>query len=63
MSQNDQIINYLKSGKSLTALEALQNFGCLRLGSRISELKKRGYDIVSQLVERNGKWVAKYQIV
>lgn len=41
-SQREAIARYLKAGKSLTALEALQKFGCMRLGARIYELKKAG---------------------
>ena len=44
-SQREAIAKHLKSGKSLTALEALKKFGCLRLGARIWELKREGVDI------------------
>jgi hypothetical protein len=44
-SQREAIASYLKSGKSLTALEALNKFGCLRLGARIWELKQEGVEI------------------
>ena len=46
-SQRAEIGRYLKSGKSLTALEALQKFNCLRLSGRIYELKKQGVPIKS----------------
>lgn len=32
-SQNMQILEYLKAGYSLTALEALTRFKCMRLGA------------------------------
>lgn len=44
-TQREEIAKYLKSGKSLTALEALNKFGCMRLGARIWELKKEGRQI------------------
>jgi len=44
-SQRAAIARYLKSGKSLTPLEALQKFRCMRLGARIWELKQQGADI------------------
>lgn len=44
-TQRESIAHYLATGKSLTALEALQKFGCLRLGARIYELKKEGRNI------------------
>lgn len=57
------ILEYLKQRNTLTPLEALHKFGCLRLGARVWELKKRGYDIVEQLVEtEGGKHVAEYRL-
>lgn len=35
----------LLSGGSITPLEALRDFGCYRLASRISDLKKEGLNI------------------
>lgn len=62
-SQIVQILNHLRAGKHLTALEALNRFGCLRLAARIDDLKKDGHDIKSQMVELpNGKRVASYRI-
>jgi hypothetical protein len=59
-TQNQQIIAYLMSGRTLTPLEALDRFGCLRLGARIWDLKKRGFDIKKETVESNGKHYASY---
>lgn len=47
-SQNAQILKHLESGKSITALEALELFGCMRLGARIYDLRKK-HDIRSDL--------------
>ena len=60
MSQNEMILKHLKSGKSITGLEALRLFGCFRLASRVCDLKGKGHDIIKQMVNRNGEWVAKY---
>ena len=40
-TQNQQIEAYLKSGKKITPLTALRNFGSLRLGARIFQLRNR----------------------
>jgi len=62
-SQTTQILTYLRSGKTLTAIEALQRFGCFRLAARIRNLKDDGYDVRSTRVELpNGKRVAKYRL-
>jgi hypothetical protein len=44
MSQTTQILNHLKEGNTLSPLEALDMFGCLRLGARIWELRHGEYD-------------------
>ena len=40
-SQELQIFAYLKTGKTLTPIEALNLFGCLRLGARIYNLRAK----------------------
>lgn len=39
-SQLDQILAALENGDSLTALDALEDYGCSRLASRITDLKR-----------------------
>jgi hypothetical protein len=62
MSQNAQIAAHLKRGHKLTALDALEQFGCLRLAARISDLKAKGLPIESRyiLVGSRRKKVAQY---
>ncbi len=50
-SQREEIARYLRTGKSLTALEALNRFGCMRLGARIYELKQQGVTILKYMTE------------
>jgi len=45
MSQNEQILQHLKTGKVLTPIEALKEFGCFRLAGRIYDLKQDGWPI------------------
>jgi len=46
-SQCDLILEYLCKGNSLTSLEALDRFKCMRLASRINDLKVAGHKIRS----------------
>lgn len=62
-SQSAHILAYLREGHSLTPLEALNRFGCFRLGARIWDLKREGHDILTEMVEVNGKRVASYRLV
>jgi hypothetical protein len=62
-TQNAQIAAYLQAGHSITALEALELFGCFRLASRISDLRKRNYNItVKRVLTANGKKIAQYSL-
>ena len=46
-TQNERIIEYMRETGSITQLEALKELGVMRLASRISDLRRRGYNIVS----------------
>lgn len=61
-SQNACIAIWLKQGNTITPLEALQKFGCFRLGARIADLRKAGYNIETKMVEQNGKRFAQYRL-
>lgn len=47
-TQNQRILDYIAEFGSITQLEALRDLGVMRLASRISDLKKQGYAIVSK---------------
>lgn len=65
-SQNLRIRKYLESGKKLTPLDALYQFGCWALSSRISDLRKQGVKIKSELIDITSggktKRVSRYSI-
>lgn len=44
-SQCDKILAWLKAGNPLTAIGALDKFGCNRLAARIADLRKNGHEI------------------
>ena len=46
-TQCDRIIRHMRDYGTISSLEAITEYGILRLASRISDLKKRGYNIVS----------------
>lgn len=63
-SQNGQILEWLLEGNKITAYEALTKFGCLRLASRIHDLRERGYDILKEMIILpNNKRVAQYYLL
>ena len=62
-TQAGKILAYLQAGNRLTALEALQQFGCFRLAARIHELRNQKWQIAERMVETgNGKRVAEYSL-
>lgn len=62
MKQTDAILEHLKSGKSLTGLEALNVYQCFRLAARIKDLRAEGYDIKTETIHRQGKIYASYSL-
>jgi hypothetical protein len=62
-SQNKQITDYLLSGKSLTSIDALHKFNCLRLSARIANIREK-YNVQTEIVtlKKSGKRIAKYSI-
>ena len=62
-SVTDKVLAQLKAGRSMTALDSLQQFGCMRLAARIYVLRAQGYDILTERVEvPSGKVVARYSL-
>jgi len=50
MNQTERILRHLQTFGAITSLEAIQDYGILRLASRISELKKEGLPIQREMV-------------
>mgnify|MGYP001046662639 FL=1 len=62
-TQKVNVLNHLKSGKSITPLEALQEYGCFRLADRIFVLRQDGYNIITNNITENGKTFAEYTLL
>lgn len=62
-SQNNEILKSLESGEKLTPIDALNRFGCFRLGARVYDLKRRGHNIITETIEKNGKRFAQYYLI
>ncbi len=62
-TKKQMILDYLLSGRTLSAIEALEFFDSLQLPRIIFELKKEGYCIDKRIVHVDtGYWVAYYFI-
>lgn len=67
-SQNASILKWMRAGKPITPLVALDQFGCFRLAARIKNLKDDGHAIHSQMItvtNRDGghSKVAEYRLL
>ena len=48
IKQTELILLYMQQYGSITQLDALRDIGCMRLASRIADLKRQGYPIESR---------------
>lgn len=63
-TQCELIRNHLMDGKCISPIEALNFFGCMRLGARIWDLREQGMAIQSRSKKlKNGKRVAEYYLL
>lgn len=62
-TQLDHLKAHLKSGRSITPLEALGLYGVFRLAARVKELKDKGWDIKTDIkTDINGKVYGEYRL-
>lgn len=63
MSQRERILAHLKGGKAITPLDAWRMFRCYRLGARIHEIRRRGYNVINTWQRDGDKRFARYKLV
>tara|TARA_Y100000114_G_C11704082_1_gene299998 strand:+ start:468 stop:683 length:216 start_codon:yes stop_codon:yes gene_type:complete len=56
LTQKQRIIRHLKDKGSITALQAMKEYGIMRLTSRICELKNEGYNIKSEFISSKNRY-------
>ena len=49
MTQAERVLEHMSKYGSITSLEAIKEYGILRLASRISDLRRNGYQIDSKM--------------
>lgn len=60
--QTDRVLDYIREFGSITQLEALQDLGVMRLASRMSDLKRLGYDVEGRIEAVNNRYGEKCYI-
>ena len=66
--QCERIIRHLQDYGSITSVEAISEYGVMRLASRIADLRQMGYPIRSEMVSGKNRYgektrYAKYTLV
>lgn len=61
-TQNERILNYINRFGSITQLEALRDLGVMRLASRVSDLRRQGYSIISKVEAVENRFGEKVRI-
>lgn len=55
-TQCQRILKYIEDFGSITSLQAMQDLGCMRLASRINDLKKMGLPIKKRTASANNRY-------
>ena len=56
MTQSQRILRHLEDYGSITQMDAMQDYGIMRLASRIDELRKLGYPIKTEMVKGRNRY-------
>ena len=56
MTQSEMILTHLREHGSITPQEAMREYGCMRLGARIYDLKRSGYAIRTERETRQNRY-------
>lgn len=55
-TQCDRIVKYMQDNGSITSWEAMKELGCMRLASRIHDLRKRGFNVIKEMVADENRY-------
>ena len=56
MTQCERILQYIEENGSITQLDALREFGCMRLASRMCDIKKLGYPVRMEMEKNKNRY-------
>lgn len=61
-TQHDMVLEHLASGRPITPIEALNQYGVFRLAAIVHVLRNEGYDIVTDLIAGPRNKFARYSM-
>ena len=56
MTQCERILRHLEDFGSIDPMIAIREYGCMRLASRIADLKDQGHDIVAERTKGKNRY-------
>lgn len=56
LTQCDRIIQFIEETGSITQMDALEQFGCMRLASRMCDIKKMGYAVEKKMEKSRNRY-------
>ena len=56
LTQCDKILRHLQDYGSISQMDALREYGIMRLASRISDLKRQGYPVTREIVAGKNRY-------
>ena len=62
LTQKDRILQYLRTGQSLTRLAAWDALGVLEAPARVSELRRDGHSIITTMITVTNRFGEKVKI-
>lgn len=55
-SQTEDVLRYMKEEGAISSMDAFREFGATRLSAIIFELRRRGYNIETEIWERKNRY-------
>lgn len=62
MTHTETILAHLLSGRSITPIDALRDYGCFRLAARVKEIREAGYEVKTIMEGEGAKKWARYTL-
>lgn len=59
ITQRDRVLKYIRDFGSITSWQAYEDLGVMQLGTRIFELKERGYKFKKERVSKTNRYGGK----
>ena len=56
MTQSQRILEHLRQHGSITQADAIENYGIMRLASRVNDLRREGHPIITEVVTGKNRY-------